>query len=87
MLMMGHTLKKKIKKNTDTHCEQETLTLEELPQHWEIYTELEPINIVYTKNNMTFYELCVDILAIAGGSVATIGVINSLYHYLFAGNK
>lgn len=34
MLMMGHTLKKKIKKNTDTHCEQETLTLEELPQHW-----------------------------------------------------
>ncbi len=53
----------------------------------EIYTELEPINIVYTKNNMTFYELCVDILAIAGGSVATIGVINSLYHYLFAGNK
>ena len=34
---------------------------------------------------MTFYELCVDILAIAGGSVATIGVINSVYHFLFAG--
>lgn len=32
---------------------------------------------------MTFYDLCVDILAIAGGSVATIGVINTLYHYLF----
>lgn len=40
---------------------------------------------MYTKNNMTFYELCVDILAIAGGSVATIGVINGVFHYLFAG--
>jgi len=39
---------------------------------------------VYTKNNMTFYDFCVDILAIAGGSVATIGVINTLYHYLFS---
>lgn len=49
----------------------------------EIYTDIEPINIVYTKNNMTFYDLCVDILAIAGGSVATIGVLNAFYHYLF----
>lgn len=49
----------------------------------EIFTELEPINIVYTKNDMTFYDLCVDILAIAGGSVATIGVFNAVYHFLF----
>lgn len=33
---------------------------------------------------MTLYDLSVDILAIAGGSVATIGVINALYHYLFS---
>lgn len=32
---------------------------------------------------MTLYDLCVDILAIAGGSVATIGVVNSVYHFLF----
>jgi hypothetical protein len=49
----------------------------------EIYTEIEPINIVYTKNNMTFYDLMVNILVIVGGSIATIGVINTFYHYLF----
>jgi predicted RNA-binding protein associated with RNAse of E/G family len=48
-----------------------------------MYTEIEPITIVYTKNNMTFYDLAVDILAIAGGSVATIGVLNAFYHFLF----
>ena len=32
---------------------------------------------------MSFYELCVDILAIVGGSVATIGVVNSISHFLF----
>jgi hypothetical protein len=31
---------------------------------------------------MTVYELAVDILAIVGGSVATIGVINSISHFL-----
>jgi hypothetical protein len=36
---------------------------------------------------MTFYDLMVDILAIAGGSVATIGVINAIYHYLFASQR
>ena len=49
----------------------------------EIFTELEPINIVYRKAEMTVYDLCVDILAIVGGSVATIGVFNSIGHFLF----
>ena len=44
---------------------------------------MEPINIVYTKSEMTVYDLCVDILAIVGGSVATIGVFNSLSHFIF----
>lgn len=46
-------------------------------------TELEPINIVYKKDEMTLYELSVDILAIVGGSVATIGVFNLISHYFF----
>jgi hypothetical protein len=33
---------------------------------------------------MTVYDLMVNILVIAGSSVATIGVINAFYHYLFA---
>ena len=32
---------------------------------------------------MTVYELSVDILAIVGGSVATIGVFNLISHFFF----
>lgn len=49
----------------------------------EIQTEIEPIHIVYQKYEMSFYELAIDILAIVGGSVATIGVFNALSHFLF----
>lgn len=49
----------------------------------QILTELEPINIQYTRSVMTWYDLSVDILAIVGGSVATIGVINALSHFIF----
>lgn len=38
---------------------------------------------MYTRSKMTWYDLSVDILAIVGGSVATIGVINSISHFLF----
>ena len=46
-------------------------------------TELEPINIVYQKKQMSVYELSINILAIVGGSVATIGVLNSISHFIF----
>lgn len=48
----------------------------------EILTEIEPITIMYTRNDMTWYDLSVNILAIVGGSVATIGVVNMLSHFL-----
>ena len=32
---------------------------------------------------MSFYDLCIDILAIVGGSVATIGVLNAISHFIF----
>ena len=56
---------------------------QELFPYMQILTELEPINIQYTRSVMTWYDLSVDILAIVGGSVATIGVINALSHFIF----
>jgi hypothetical protein len=44
-------------------------------------TEIEPINIVYKKHLPRFYDLLLEILAIVGGTVATIGIFNSLSHY------
>lgn len=47
------------------------------------YTEIEPINIVYRESDPTAYDLVVQLLAIVGGTVATIGILNSLSHFLF----
>lgn len=46
-------------------------------------TEIEPINIVYKKHNPSVYELVRQILAIVGGTVATIGIFNSISHFFF----
>jgi hypothetical protein len=45
-------------------------------------TEIEPIHIVYRKEDASFYDLVVSILAVVGGSVATIGIFNSVSHAL-----
>jgi hypothetical protein len=46
-------------------------------------TEIEPINIVYRKHEPQLYELVRQLLAIVGGTVATIGLFNSFSHFLF----
>lgn len=46
-------------------------------------TEIEPINIVYKKHDPSVYELVRQILAIVGGTVATIGIFNSISHFFF----
>ena len=46
-------------------------------------TEIEPINIVYKKHEPQIYELVRQLLAIVGGTVATIGLFNSFSHFLF----
>lgn len=46
-------------------------------------TEIEPINIVYKKHEPSVYELVRQILAIVGGTVATIGIFNSFSHFFF----
>lgn len=46
-------------------------------------TEIEPINIVYRKHEPELYELVRQLLAIVGGTVATIGIFNSFSHFLF----
>jgi hypothetical protein len=46
-------------------------------------TEIEPINIIYKKHDPQVYELVRQLLAIVGGTVATIGIFNSLGHFLF----
>jgi hypothetical protein len=45
-------------------------------------TEIEPINIVYKQHNPSLYELIRQMLAIVGGTVASIGIVNSLSHFL-----
>ncbi len=52
-------------------------------QEIHFYTEIEPINIVYKKEDPSLYNLAVNILAIVGGTVATIGIVNSISHFLF----
>jgi hypothetical protein len=47
------------------------------------FTEIEPINIVYKKHEPQLYELIRQLLAIVGGTVATIGIFNSFSHFLF----
>ncbi len=47
------------------------------------FTEIEPINIIYKKSNPNTYDLIVHLLAIVGGTVATIGIVNSLSHFFF----
>lgn len=46
-------------------------------------TEIEPINITYRKHDPAIYELVRQILAIVGGTVATIGIFNSISHFFF----
>lgn len=46
-------------------------------------TEIEPINIVYKKHEPALYDLARQILAIVGGTVATIGIFNSVSHFFF----
>lgn len=46
-------------------------------------TEIEPINIVYRKHEPAIYELIRQLLAIVGGTVATLGIFNSISHYFF----
>lgn len=46
-------------------------------------TEIEPINIIYRKHQAHFYSLVINILAIVGGTVATLGLVNSFSHFLF----
>lgn len=46
-------------------------------------TEIEPINIVYKQHSPSLYDLIRQMLAIVGGTVATIGIVNSLSHFLF----
>jgi hypothetical protein len=46
-------------------------------------TEIEPINITYRKHDPSIYELIRQILAIVGGTVATIGIFNSISHFFF----
>ena len=46
-------------------------------------TEIEPINIVYRKHAPQLYQLVRQLLAIVGGTVATIGLFNSFSHFLF----
>lgn len=46
-------------------------------------TEIEPINIIYRKHQTHFYSLVINILAIVGGTVATLGLVNSFSHFLF----
>jgi hypothetical protein len=45
-------------------------------------TEIEPINIIYRKHEPKLYDLVIEILAIVGGTVATLGIFNSLSHFL-----
>ena len=47
-------------------------------------TEIEPINIVYRKHEPQLYEFVRQLLAIVGGTVATIGLFNSLSHFMFS---
>jgi len=46
-------------------------------------TEIEPINIIYRKHDPRVYDLVIEILAIVGGTVATLGIVNSLSHFFF----
>ena len=46
-------------------------------------TEIEPINIVYRRHDAAAYDLVRQLLAIVGGTVATIGIFNSISHFLF----
>jgi hypothetical protein len=46
-------------------------------------TEIEPINIVYRRHDAAVYDLVRQLLAIVGGTVATIGIFNSISHFLF----
>jgi hypothetical protein len=47
-------------------------------------TEIEPINIIHKRHYPRLYTLVIEILAIVGGTVATIGIANSLSHFIFA---
>jgi hypothetical protein len=47
-----------------------------------LMTEIEPITIIHRRHYPRFYTLVIDILAIVGGTVATIGIANSLSHFL-----
>lgn len=47
------------------------------------FTEIEPINIIYKRHSASFYDLVIEILAIVGGTVATLGIVNSFSHFLF----
>lgn len=46
-------------------------------------SEIEPINIIHRRHYPKLYTLVIEILAIVGGTVATIGIANSLSHFLF----
>jgi hypothetical protein len=45
-------------------------------------TEIEPINIIHRKHYPRLYDLVIEILAIVGGTVATLGIVNSFSHFL-----
>jgi hypothetical protein len=47
-------------------------------------TEIEPIHIVYRKRNPKFIDLIIELLAIVGGTMATLGLINLASHHLFS---
>ena len=45
-------------------------------------TEIEPISIVYKKRPRNGYHLIISMFAIVGGTVATLGIVNSVSHFL-----
>lgn len=46
-------------------------------------TEIEPINIIHRRHYPHLYDLVIEILAIVGGTVATIGIVNTFSHVIF----
>ena len=55
----------------------------EITQSVKFLTEIEPINIVYSEEKSSAYDFFRQLLAIVGGTVASIGLINSVSHYFF----
>lgn len=45
--------------------------------------EIEPIHIIYRKHSPKIINLVIEMMAIAGGAMAAIGLLNAASHLLF----